>query len=220
MNTHIGVEQTVPPGWSISVKPVAEQAGPDGTVLAQVHIFIKGAPAGTLFQQQVLQVGQDKPETAMEGISVGKDGILMCAGRNVLECGDRSNPDDPIEFTTNSIKGEPFRYLFSSAAGTIGTVIVPNPVGNRDKGCSLSAVRLTPRFEVALLTAVGFPPNSDIHYTATPGSNGTQVMHTDARGVARFSLIPFAKAGQKSGTLKVKIVEPQCSPGVSYDWGR
>ena len=221
MDVHIGVERTAPTGWSITVKPVAVQREENGTVSSQVHIFVTGAPAGTMFEQQSIAVGEDAPKAEMGGISVGKDGILMCAGRTSEQCGDSKNPDDPIEFTTmSSLKGEPYRFLFVSDAGTVGTVFVMNPVGNRNKGCTLSAVRLTPAFEVALITGVGFAPNTEVHYTATPGSDGEKTMHSDALGVVRFSLMPYAKPGQKSGTITVKINEKQCSPEVSYDWGK
>ncbi|MDQ2926355.1 MAG: hypothetical protein M3R43_12495, partial [Acidobacteriota bacterium] len=221
MNTHIrDVEQLVPPGWSIAAKPVAAARGPNDTMLVQVHIFVKGAPEGTLFEQQTMPVGDDKAISAMQGISVGKDGILMCAVRSPEQCGDPKNPDDPIEFTASTIKGEPLRFLFISEAGKIGLVVVPNPVGGQNRGCTLSAVRLTPDFALALITGTGFPPNTDIHYISTPNSAGTQVVRSNDMGVIRFSLLPYAKSRQKSGSLKVRIAEPQCSPEISYDWGK
>jgi len=220
MDVHVGVERTVPPGWSITVKPVATERGPQDTINAQVHIFIKGAPEGTLFEQQAIAVEDDQSNPEIGGISVGKDGILMCAGRTPEQCGDAKNPDDPIEFTVQgSLKGEPYRFLFVSDAGTIGTVFVVNPVGNKNGACTLSAVRLTRRFELALITGVGFPPDTDIHYTASPGPGGDKTIRSNDIGVVRFSLLPFMKPGQKSGTTKVKITEKQYSPEVSYEWG-
>jgi hypothetical protein len=67
MNTHIGVENTVPPGWSIEAKPVASARGENDTIISQVHIFIHGAPEGTLFEQQSLPVGDDKPVSEISG---------------------------------------------------------------------------------------------------------------------------------------------------------
>jgi hypothetical protein len=221
MEVHIGVERAVPPGWAITVKPVEMQREANGTVSSQVHIFVTGAPAGTVFEQQAIAVGQDTPKPEIGGITIGKDGILMCAGRTPYDCGDPKKPDDPLEFTMmESIKGESYRFLFVSDAGTIGTVIVTNPIANKNNGCALSAIRLTPGFEIALLTAAGLPPDSDIHYIVTPGSDGEKSIHTNALGVARFSILPFVKPGQKSGSVKIKINEKQCSPEVSYDWGR
>lgn len=44
----------------------------------------------TLFRQVSWPVNADTPSSPMEGISVGKDGILMCAGRTPEECGART----------------------------------------------------------------------------------------------------------------------------------
>jgi hypothetical protein len=217
MNSHIALETMAPTGWSITYKPVSVQRGPNDTVIAQIHIFIHGAPAGTVFKQQVVPVGDDKPATEMEGITLGTDGILMCAGRAPIECGDASNPDDPIEFTSSSIKGEPNRLLFVSAAGTISMVVVPNPISAKDRGCTLSAVRLTPGFELALITGTGYPPNTDIHFIKSPGPSGDQVIHSDQRGVFRLSIIPYGP-GKSGGTTKFKVNAPSCSPELSYDW--
>ncbi len=221
MDTHIGVENTVPPGWSITAKEVSAGRGPQGSRIVQFHIFVKGATSGALFEQKVLPVGEDKSTSVMQGISVGKGGILMCAGRVSLQCGDPSNPDDPIEFTVSPIKGEPFRFLFESDGGTIGIVVVPDPVASKNNNCTLSAVRLTAGFELALITGAGFPPNTDIHYTAAPGPTVVQAIRSNDMGVFRFSLIPRADhPGQKNGTMNLKVIETYCSPEVSYEWGK
>lgn len=218
MNFHIALESKAPPGWSISATPVSLDRGPNNTVIAQVHIFIHGAPPDTLFEQQSAPVGDDKIEPGMAGITVGKDGILMCAGRSPDQCGDAKRPDDPIEFTSQSIPGEPLRFLFVSPAGSIGFILVTNPISGRNKGCTVSAVRLAPAFELALITGTGYPPETDVHYTTSPNGGGDHVIHTDQRGVFRFSLIPYSK-GAKRGEVKVKIQTPACSPELTYSWG-
>ncbi len=219
MDTHIlGVEQLRPPGWTIQAKPLDAERGADDTLIAQVHIYITGAPVGTIFELQTMPVGDDKATSTMQGISVGKDGILVCAGRLPTQCGDPQKPDDPIEFTSQTLKGEPTRYLFVSDAGTIGIVVVPYPVAYRDKGCTLSAVRLTPGFDLALITGTGLPPNTDIHYSAKSDRGNTHTIRSNELGVVRFSLIPVMKPGQRSGGETIKIIENQCSPEVSYEW--
>jgi len=81
-------------------------------------------------------------------------------------------------------------------------------------------VRLTPMFELALITATGVPPSAEIHYTST-GSSNPQTIKSDSRGVARFSLIPHPDhPGQASGTMKIKLQEPVCSPEITYNWGK
>jgi hypothetical protein len=119
------------------------------------------------------------------------------------------------------LKGEPFRFLFESGGGTIGIVLVPDPITSKNKGCTLSAVRLTPGFELALITGTGFPPNTDIHYDASPGSPGQRIVRSDDFGVIRVSLIPHPDhPGQTTGKMNVKVSESQCSPEISYEWGK
>ena len=155
---------------------------------------------------------------ALAGISIGKDGILMCAGRTPDQCGDAKKPDDPIEFITMSRKGEPTRLAFISPTAKIGTVIVPDPIAANDNGCTLSAVRLTPKFELAFLSGSGYPPNSDVHYRVLSETSSDFAIKSDSSGTIRVSVIP--NPGKKSkGTVTVKIAEAKCSPEVSYEWG-
>ncbi len=217
---HIGVERAVPPGWSIAVRPVALERQSNDSVAFQVHIVVTGVPPGTLFSEQVLPVESDVPTPpALSGISVGKGGILTCSGRSPDQCGSSDNLDDPVELGGSALRGEPYRFLFVSSAGTIGAVFVPYPVASKDGSCTLSAVRLTQRFELALITGTGFTPNSDVRYSATPGAKTEQTAKANSEGVIRFSLIPHAATGQTAGKIRIKIDEPQCSPAVTYDWG-
>src|SRR5437660_6202932 len=85
-------------------------------------------------------------------------------GKGTGACGDRKKPDDPIEFISMPRKGEPTRLAFIAPKVRIGTVIVPDPIEAKDKGCTLSAIRLTPKFELAFLSGSGYPPNTDVHY--------------------------------------------------------
>jgi hypothetical protein len=219
MDLEVGFEDMVPTGMSIEAKEVSRQGSSGNNLVVQYHIFVKGAPHETLFQQISWPVNADKPSSPLEGISVGKDGILMCAGRTPDQCGDPDKPDDPIEFTVVPIKGEPSRFAFVASNLKIGIVIVPDPITAKDKGCELSVVRLTPKFELALISGTGFTPNSDLHYRTSSETTNDHVVKSDSQGRFRVSLIPFA--GKKSsGQMKVKITEATCSPEISYEWGK
>jgi hypothetical protein len=220
MDVQVGFTKMVPPGWSIEAKEVLRQGRSGQDLVVQYHVFVKGAPSGTLFKEINWPVNQDKPDSPLEGISVGKDGILMCAGRTDEQCGDPTKHDDPIEFTFQPVKGEPARIAFQSPAGTIGTVLVPDPIESKNRGCTLSATRLTSRFELAFISGEGYPPNTDIHYRATSSVTNDLVIHSDEKGVIRFSLIGKPKAGEKTVTMKVKILESSCSPEISYESGK
>jgi hypothetical protein len=218
MDVHVGFTM-VPPGTSIEAKEVFRKGKSGKDLVVQYHIFVKGIPPETLFQAIRWPVGADKPSSLIHGISVGKDGVLMCAGRTEEQCGDPKKPDDPIEFTFMSLKGEPNRLAFLSSDVKIGAVIVPDPVEASDKGCTLNAVRLTPKFELAFLSGSGYPADTDIHYRVVSTERTTDaVIRSDSKGVIRVSVVPFPGKKNK-GTVTVKVTEAQCSPEVSYEWG-
>jgi len=219
MNLEVGFEDMVRPGMSIEAREVSRQRSSGNNLVVQYHIFVKGVPPDTLLQQVSWPVNADKLSSPLQSISVGKDGILMCAGRLAEQCGDNNNPDDPIEFTMSPIKGEPSRVAFVAPNVKIGMVIVPDSISAKDKGCTLSAVRLTPRFELAYISGTGYAPNFDVHYRTSSETTNDLPVKSDGKGRIRVSLIP--NNGSKStGRMKVKVTEASCSPEISYEWGK
>jgi hypothetical protein len=170
MDIEVGFMNAVPPGTSIDAREISRMGSSNKDLVVQYHIFVKGVPSGVIFRYLNWPVNADQPSVAMEGVTAGRDGILMCAERTPDECGDADKPDDPIEFITKPRRGEPYRVAFISPDLKIGTVLVPDPIEAADKGCTLSAVRLTAKFELAFITGKGYPPNTDIHYRVIPKS--------------------------------------------------
>jgi hypothetical protein len=150
---------------------------------------------------------------------LGKDGIVICAGRAEGQCGDPSKPDDPIEFTFNPVKGEPFRIALVSGENRATIVIVPDPISAKDKGCTLNVERLLPHFELAYLSGSGFPPDTEINF-ASQSYDEKHALNTktDSSGNLQFALMP-AVAGHKKGTTTVKAVGA-CSPSLKFEWGQ
>ncbi len=109
MDIEVGFAQMVPSGMSIEAKEISRKGTSGHDLNVQYHIFVKGAPGGTLFQEIQWPVNADKASAVLAGISTGKDGILMCAGRTPEQCGDTKKPDDPIEFVSRPKRGEPIR---------------------------------------------------------------------------------------------------------------
>src|SRR5258708_7825494 len=97
MDVEVGFAQMVPSGMSIEAKEISRKGKSGDDLIVQYHIFVKGVPADMLFQQIQWPVNADKPSTVIAGISTGKDGILMCAGRTPEQCGDAKKPDDQME---------------------------------------------------------------------------------------------------------------------------
>lgn len=218
MDVEVGFDKMVLPGMSIEAKEISRTGKSGDDLVVQYHIFVKGVPANTLFQEISWPVNHDKPFSPLEGISVGKDGILMCAGRTPEQCGDPKKPDDPIEFITKPRKGEPSRVAFIAQDFRIGTVIVPDPIEASDRGCTLNAVRLTSKFELAFISGSGYPPNADVHYRVSGEATNDEVIKSDESGTIRFSMIAYP-GNKTKGTVTVKITESKCSPELSYPWG-
>lgn len=218
MEVEVGFEHMVPTGTSIETKEISRTGASGKNLIVKYHIFVKGAPEGVLLTQLQWPVNAEKPSPGISGISIGKDGLLICAGRKEGQCGTESNPDDPIDFIVTPLKGEPTRFAFVSDDFKIGTVIVGDPIEARDKGCTLNVVRLTAKFELGMFSGSGYAPNSDVHYRFTSEMETNRTIRSDAEGRIRLSMVPFP--GKKSsGTAKFKVMEPSCSPEVTYEWG-
>ena len=219
MDVQVLFEQSPPTGMSIEAREISRTGKSGDDLVVRYQIFVKGVPENTLFKEIEWPVTAEKPASPLEGISVGKDGILMCAGTQPNQCGSSEKPNDPIEFITQPRKGEPSRLAFLAPKIELKTVLVPDPIESKDKGCTLHAVRLTSKFELAYISGSGYAPNSDVHYRAISDTTNDLIIRSDDNGTIRFSLIPHT--GQKqSGTMRVNITEPGCSPGLSYEWGK
>ena len=202
------------PGAFIQVKEVGRQGS-----LVRYHLYVSGLPFNELYTAVSWPVTQAKPSPVMEGVSLGKDGIVMCAGRTPEQCGDSSKKDDPIEFAFNAAKGEPYRLALVAGNDKVAVVIVPEPIMAKDKGCTLSVERLLPHFELAYFTGSGFPPNGDVSFDGESyGEKHPVSTKTDSDGNLQFALLPFV-AGHHKGTTTIKGVGTTCSPSIKFEWG-
>jgi hypothetical protein len=181
-------------GASIQVKEVGRQGS-----LVQYHLYVSGLPSSELYTAVSWPVTQAKPSPVMEGVSLGKDGIVLCAGRTPEQCGDSSKKDDPIEFTFNAAKGEPYRLALVAGNDKVAVVIVPDPIMAKDRNCTLSVERLLPHFELAYFTGGGFPPNSDVSFDVQ--SDGEK-----------------HPANAKADS-EIKATGTACSPSIKFEWG-
>jgi hypothetical protein len=187
--------------------------------LVKYNLYVSGLPSDELYTALSWPVTQAKPSPLIEGVSLGKDGIVMCAGRTPEQCGDSSNKDDPINFAFDAAKGEPYRIALVSGDNRVTLVIVPDPITAKDKGCTLSVERLLPRFELPYFTGTGFPPNSDASFESQSYDEKHPLKtKTDGEGNLQFALLPFV-SGRQKGTTTVKGVGMNCSPSIKFEWG-
>jgi hypothetical protein len=209
-------------GASVEVREISRRGRSGKDLVVQYHLFVKGLPQEKLYQYLNWPINQSGPQTALAGISIGKEGLLMCAGRTPEQCGDASKKDDPIEFTFVPAKAEPYRVAIAASNDPdlrVAVIIVPDPIEGKDKGCSLTVVRLLPKFELAYLEGSGFPAKSEVAFdTQSFGEKHTATAKTNENGELSFALMPFV-AGRSAGTTQVRALG-NCSPALSFDWGK
>ena len=202
------------PGASIRAKEIGRQGS-----IVRYNLYVSGLPSEELYTALSWPVSQAKPSPIMEGVSLGKGGIVMCAGRTAEQCGDSSKKDDPIDFAFDAAKGEPYRLALVARENKIAVVIVPDPIRAKDKGCTLSVERLLPRFELAYFTGSGFPPSNDLSFESQSYDEKHPIKaKTDSEGNLQFALMPFVSGHQK-GSTTVKGVGMNCSPSIKFEWG-
>ncbi len=99
-------------GAAIRVKEV-ERHGSQ----VRYQLYVSGLPTDRLYNVISWPVTQTSPSNAIQGVSLGDGGIVMCAGRTAKQCGDPSQKDDPIDFTFDAAKLNPIasRWLLAAS---------------------------------------------------------------------------------------------------------
>lgn len=215
LKTHIAWKTKLSsPGVHVESKEVAREG-----MVVKYNLRVVGLPTDTLYTVMSWPVGTPNPSSVMDGVTIGKDGILICAGRTPKQCGDASKKDDPVDFAFSPAKGEPYRLAVVSGDHRAAIVIVPDPISGNDKGCALNVERLLPKFELAYFTGSGFPPNSDASFEGESyGEKHPAKAKVDSEGNLQFALMPFV-SGHTKGTTTVKGVGMKCDPSLKFDWG-
>ncbi len=205
------------PGATITAKLGSR----DGSIF-RYNFYVTGLPAGRLYDVVAFPLTEMQPVTVQEGVSLGKDGIVMCTGKQEGECDDPSGDHGVVNFAMNPAKGEPFRFALVNESQNLRAtvVIIPDPILATDKGCTLSAVRLLPHFEVTYFSGAGYSPNADVTFASDSwGEKHTVKTRSDGNGAIRFAMMP-AVAGHSGGTTRIKAAGMACAPSLTFDWGQ
>ncbi|HEX5423993.1 MAG TPA: hypothetical protein VFW94_10615, partial [Candidatus Acidoferrales bacterium] len=128
------------PGVGISLKEMGRQKTDKGTAV-RYRIFATGFPPDGTYSLNTLDLNLNA-STALEGITLDKSGLAICAGRPGT-CSSGA-PDDPIDLEILAARGEPKRFGFVSQDGTTKAFIsvIPFPIVGTDHGCSAEAILL------------------------------------------------------------------------------
>jgi len=231
-------EQMVPPGVSIEAREVYRKGTSGNDLQVRYNIYVKGVPPDIVFRQIQWPVDRDKPIGGMNGITLNSDGLMICAGRAPTQCHNGDKLDAPIQFTRiKPLKGEPARFMFIAQTLRIPISLVPDPIQAEDKGCKLSAIRLSAKFEIAMIEGSGFSPGSDVHLRRSNagGKSIALVVDDDGLPFTMFAapdlvlkadnheviqtIAPNNAANGASGSDTVEVTGAGCNPKITYEWG-
>jgi hypothetical protein len=220
IRAHTGWEHITSAGVTIEAKETW-RGELQGHPAVKYRIYVHGLSPKQLYDAYQWPINQREPQGILQGISIGKDGLLLCDGKGDDHCGESKTSDDPIDFVFVATAGEPFRFaLMGPDKSRAALTLVPIPIAGSDGGCTISVQRLTPKFEIAYFTGTGFPPNSTMPMVSTSAKEEIKsTAKSDDQGKVRFGDLPFVK-GLETGTTTVKINSEKCSPTVQFIWGK
>jgi len=233
-------EQMPPPGVTIEAKEISRKGVSGKDLDVRYNIYVKGVPPDSVFRQIQWPVDREKPIPGFVGITINSDGLMMCAGRTPEQCHSSVQLDAPITFAIQKpLKGEPRRSVFITQNLRIPISIIPDPIESVDRGCRLSSIRLSAKFELAMIEGSGFLPNSDVHLrisndgskmvvvtvdnngrptASAPDTSTNIVVKSDSKGAFQTTSLKNADK-EPTGTETVEASTAGCSPKLDYKWG-
>jgi hypothetical protein len=186
----------------------------------QYRLKVSGAPKNKLYNLIAWPIMMSAPATIMEGLAIAADGTVGCPPNSDRSCAQRFKGSE-LKLTYTPGIGEIYRHALISEDHTarIFFSIVPAPMVEQDKTCSLEIVRLSPRFELALIRGKGFTPGEQISFH----TQSYQEVHdsqpkVSPQGEFWATLSPFVK-GRTMGTTQVVVRSKSCAPTLSFEWG-
>jgi hypothetical protein len=192
----------------------------NGKPFMQYHLKVSGAPKNKLYTLMVWPITIARPATMMDGLAIAADGTVGCPPNSDRSCAQRFKGAE-LKLTYTPGIGEIFRHglISEDHATRIFFSIIPAPMVEQDKGCSLEIIRLSPRFELALIRGKGFTPGEQIsfHTQSYQEAHDSQPK-VNPQGEFWATLSPFVK-GRTMGTTQVTVKGRSCAPTLSFEWG-
>ncbi len=218
-NATINWEKSTTPGAKAEVQLIKKDQS-NGNPLMQYRLKITGAPKNKLYNLIAWPIMMPEPATIMEGLAIAADGTVGCPPNSNRSCAQRFKGSE-LKLTYTPAIGEIYRHaLISEDHQTrIFFSIVPAPMIEHDRACSLEVERLSPRFELALIHGRGFAPGEQLAFH----TQSYQEVHdsqpkVDSAGEFWAVLTPFVK-GRTMGTMQVTTHGKGCAPNLAFEWG-
>src|SRR4029077_1863846 len=137
----------------------------DGKPAVQYRVKVSGAPKNKFYSLMAWPITLPVPATMMEGLVIAADGTVGCPPDSTKSCAQHMKGAE-LKLTYTPGIGEIYRHALVSEdrAAALFFSIVPAPMIEHDKTCSLEIVRLTPKFELAVIRGKGFVPGDQLSF--------------------------------------------------------
>ena len=212
-------DKSTTPGAKVEVQLLKKDQA-DGKAVMQYRVKVSGAPKNKLYTLMAWPITITQPAPMMDGLAIAADGTVGCPPDSTKNCAQRMKGAE-LKLTYTPGIGEIYRHTLISEDhnSRIFFSIVPAPMIEHDKSCSLEIVRLSPRFELALIRGKGFTPGEQINFH-TESYQDVHDSQTKANPQGEFwaTLTPFVK-GRMMGTMQVSVKGKSCAPALAFEWG-
>ena len=191
-----------------------------GKPVVDYRLKVDGAARDKRYKLFVWPVTVLNPIQVMDGLAVGNDGTVMCPADSKGTCAQRFKGTE-VHLTYAPEIGEIFRQALISEdnQSRVFFSVVPAPITETNKSCSLEAVRLSPSFELALIRGKGFKPGEELSvHTQSYQEVHNEPAKADAQGEFYLSITPAVK-GRTSGIIEITARSASCAPTISFNWG-
>lgn len=191
-----------------------------GKPAVDYRLKVDGAPHDQRYKLFVWPITLANPVQMMDGLAVGNDGTVMCPADSAGTCAQRFKGTE-VHLTYQPEIGEIYRQALISEdnKARVFFSVVPAPIIQNEKACSLEAVRLSPAFELALIRGKGFKPGEDISvHTQSYQETHNVPAKADEHGDFFFTITPAVK-GRTAGVIEISAKATSCSLMISFNWG-
>ncbi|HEY2392803.1 MAG TPA: hypothetical protein VGK22_16630 [Candidatus Angelobacter sp.] len=212
-------DKSTTPGAKVEVLLLKKDQS-NGKAVMQYHVKVSGAPTNKLYTLMAWPITEPVPVAMLEGLAIAKDGTVGCPPDSTKSCAQGMKGRE-LKLTYTPDIGEIYRHALVSEDHTsrLFFSIVPAPMIEHDKTCSLEVIRLSSRFELAVIRGKGFTPGEvlNFHTSSYQDAHDSQPK-VDPHGDFFAVLTPYVQ-GRTMGTTQVTVKGKSCAPALAFEWG-
>jgi hypothetical protein len=212
-------DKSTTPGAKAEVQLIKKDLD-NGKGVMQYRLKVTGAPQNKLYSLIAWPIVLPAPVTMMDGLAIAADGTVGCPPDSTRNCAQRIKGAE-LKLTYSPGVGEIFRHALISEdhQSRIFFSIVPAPMIETDKSCSLEVVELNPGFGLAVVRGKGFQPGESLLFHTQSYQEVHDLQPTvNPQGEFWAMLSPWVK-GRTTGTTEVSVKGKSCAPRLSFEWG-